>query len=294
MDGDLGDMVASEPILPELARKFAPAHITWICNKNHFPLFQFHPLVDQLWEQKFSLLTHFLTRFHPFHQFYHLHLSGFRQDAVTKTIIRNPKADALQLHLENYYDAHTLLEVASLLADLGKLNTQPQLYLDAVPYHLPFQGAYWVIHAKSNAGLRDWKDELWVSLINFILDTYAIQIVEIGHKNPLPLEKPGFTSLVGKTTLMETMKIIQGASFFMGLDSGPTHIANAFEIPALVLCGEFKNFKTYRAYSGAYQNPLKAHILFNLHGKAEDLPFDSVQRALIDMVNKTQINLEKL
>jgi hypothetical protein len=72
MDGDLGDMVASEPILPELAAKFHPVHITWICNPSYFPIFQFHPLVDRMWEQKFTLLSHVLLRFNPFHHFYAL------------------------------------------------------------------------------------------------------------------------------------------------------------------------------------------------------------------------------
>jgi heptosyltransferase-3 len=98
---------------------------------------------------------------------------------------------------------------------------------------------------------------------------------------------------VGKTTLMETMKIIQGASFFIGLDSGPTHIANAFQIPALVLCGAFKNFSIYHSYSGAYQNPEIARVIFNEQGRAEGLDFDRVQIELDTIVSKTQKNLEK-
>lgn len=294
MDGDLGDIIASEPILPELAAKYHPVHITWICHPSYFPIFQFHPLVDRMWEQKFTLLTHILLRLNPFDHFFALHLSDFRQDSVTKISIKNPKADALNLRLDNYYHEHTLLEVASQLADLGKLNIQPQLYLDQIPYSLPFEGAYWVIHTKSNNGMRDWRDDYWLSLLNFAMDTWSIQCVEIGQKNPLPFERPGFKSLVGKTSLIDSMKIIRGASFFIGLDSGPTHIANAFKIPALVICGEFQNFKTYRSYSGAYQNPDVANILFNPSGKAEELSLETVKIALFDAVQKTQINLEKL
>jgi heptosyltransferase-3 len=293
MDGDLGDMVASEPILPALAAKFGHTHITWICNPKHFPVYQFHPLVNRLLPQQFTLLTQLLLRLNPFHHFYSLHLSGFRQDSVTKTIIRNPKADALNLTLTNYYDHHTLLEVASLLADLGKLNEQPHVYLDPEADYVIPKGVYWVIHTKSNEGLRDWKDEHWIRLINYAMETWAVQIIEIGHVNPLPFEHPSFSNLVGKTTLMETMKIIQGASFFMGLDSGPTHIANSFQIPALILCGAFKNFNRYHSYSGAYQNPDIAQVLFNPIGKTEGLDFESVKNALEIMVSKTQKNLEK-
>jgi heptosyltransferase-3 len=293
MDGDLGDMVASEPILPALAAKFGHTHITWICHPKHFPVFAFHPLVNRLLPQKYSLLTHLLLRAHPFHHLYSLHLSGFRTDEVTKIVIRNAKADALNLNLTNYYDAHTLLEIASLLADLGKLNGQPHLYVDPKPYDIPVKGPYWVIHTKSNEGLRDWKDEHWVRLIQYAIERWGVQIIEIGHVKPLAYEHPLLTNLVGKTTLQETMKIIQGASFFIGLDSGPTHIANAFQIPALVLCGAFKNFSIYHSYSGAYQNPEIARVVFNDQGRAEGLDFDRVQKELGTIVSKTQKNLEK-
>jgi heptosyltransferase-3 len=293
MDGDLGDMVATEPILSALVAKFGNTHITWICHPKHFPVYAFHPLVNCLLPQKFTLLTHLLLRSHPFHQLYSLHLSGFRTDEITNTLIVNPKADAMKLTLTNYYDQHTLLEIASLLADLGKLNGQPHLYLDLAPFSLPVKGKYWVIHAKSNEGMRDWKDDLWIQLIQYAIETWGVQVIEIGHVNPLKIEHPSFLSLVGKTTLQETMKIIQGASFFIGLDSGPTHIANAFQIPALVLCGAFKNFKIYHSYSGAYQNPEIAHVLFNEQGRAEGLNFDQVQNALITIVQKTQKYLEK-
>jgi heptosyltransferase-3 len=293
MDGDLGDMVASEPILPALVAKFGNTNISWICHPKHFPVYAFHPLVDHLLPQKFTLLTHLLLRAHPFHHFYSLHLSGFRTDAMTKTVIVNPKADALNLTLANYYDQHTLLEVASLLADLGKLNAQPHVYVDSEADFVVPKGNYWVIHTKSNEGMRDWKDEHWIRLIQYAIETWDVRLIEIGHVNPLNFEHPSFTNLVGKTTLMETMKIIRGASFFIGLDSGPTHIANAFQIPALVLCGAFKNFKIYHSYSGAYQNPDIAQVLFNEQGRAEGLDFDQVKKALANCVLKTQKNLEK-
>lgn len=293
MDGDLGDMVASEPILPALATKFGDTYITWICHPKHFPVFAYHPLVNRLLPQKFTLLTHLLLRSHPFHHLYSLHLSGFRTDSMTNTTILNPKADALNLTLTNYYDQYTLLEVASLLADLGKLNGQPHVYLDQAEVNLPVKGKYWVIHAKSNEGMRDWNDESWIQLIQYAIETWGIQIIEIGHVNPLAFDHPSFLSLVGKTTLQETMKIIKGASFFIGLDSGPTHIANAFQVPALVLCGSFKNFNIYHSYSGAYQNPEIAHVLFNKQGRAEGLDFEQVKNALNAIVRKTQKYLEK-
>ncbi len=80
MDGDLGDMVASEPVLPRLNQKFKHTHITWITNKKQFPVFENHPLVDLLFDQKYTLLSYLLQKSNPFHYYYNLHLSGFRID----------------------------------------------------------------------------------------------------------------------------------------------------------------------------------------------------------------------
>ena len=280
MDGDFGDIIASEPILAVLREKFGNTHISWIASKPYRPLLDKHPLVDQFIELKFTLLSQFLQQYHPFHQYYSLHLSGFRKDSITGTSIVNPKADSLDLKLSNYYLQNNLLEVASQLADLGKIQGQPQLYLEKSNTDLPYNEPYWVIHTKSNMGFRDWTDSNWVSLLELIFEKYQVKVVEIGQKNPLDFQHPDFKSCVGQTSLMETMRIIQSAQFFIGLDSGPTHMANAFQIPGLVLCGEFSHFKTYMPYSGFYQAQIETKVLFNLNGPAKELPLNQVWKEL--------------
>ena len=293
MDGDLGDMVASEPILPRLNQKFKHTHITWITNKKHFPLYENHPLVNLLVDQKYTLLSYLFQKLNPFHHYYNLHLSGFRIDEATGVSISNAKADALGIDLSNYYDQHNLLEISLKLCDLAIEDAQPRIYLNDIPYDVPFEKPYWVIHTKSNAGFRDWTDENWHHLLTKIIAKWNVNIIEIGHVNPVNFAHKNFISLVGQTSLPETMKIMKGASFFIGLDSGPTHLANAFMLPGLILNGEFLNFKTYMSYSGMYKNSQKVKVLFNESGMAKDLPFDAVWKELIklnDSKNELQAN----
>ena len=286
MDGDLGDMVASEPILPRLSQKFRNTHITWITSKKHFPLFENHPLVNLLVDQKCTLLSYLLRKSNPFHHYYNLHLSGFRIDEATGISISNTKADALGIDLSNYYDQHNLLEISLKLCDLAIEDAQPRIYLNDIPYDVPFEKPYWVIHTKSNAGFRDWTDENWHNLLTKIIAKWNVNIIEIGHVNPVNFAHKNFISLVGQTSLPETMKIMKGASFFIGLDSGPTHLANAFMLPGLILNGEFLNFKTYMSYSGMYKNSQKVKVLFNESGLAKDLPFDAVWKGLVKLNDK--------
>lgn len=286
MDGDLGDMVATEPVLSRLNYKFKCTHITWITSKKYFPLYENHPLVDQLVDQKYTLLSYLFQKSNPFHHYFNLHLSGFRKDEMTGILIVNPKADQLGIDLTNYYDHHNLLEIALKLSDLAIEDIQPQIYLDDTPYNTPFEKPYWVIHCKSNSGLRDWTDENWEKLVAKIIACWNVNIIEIGHKNPLKFKHAKFINLVGKTSLSESMKIIKEASFFIGLDSGPTHIANACMVPGLILNGEFLNFKTYISYSGMYKNSKRVKVLFNGQGKTEDLPFEIVWDALDNLMNQ--------
>jgi heptosyltransferase-3 len=280
MDGDLGDMVASEPILSRLNQKFNNTHITWLTSKKLFPVYENHPLVDLLFDQKYTLLSYLLQKSNPFDHYFNLHLSGFRIDTMTGISISNTKADELGINLSNYYDQHNLLEIALKLCDLPIEDAQPQLYLDEKCFKIPFEKPYWVIHCKSNAGFRDWTDENWRQLLLKIMDHWDVKIIEVGHVNPLNFQHDHFISLVGKTSLSDMMKIIKECSFFIGLDSGPTHIANACMIPGLIINGEFLNFKTYMSYSGMYKNSPKVKILFNQYGPAKDLHFDVVWKEL--------------
>ena len=119
----------------------------------------------------------------------------------------------------------------------------------------------------------------------------AKNVVEIGTHEPLDYSSKSFLNLVGKTSIEETCTLIKSARFFLGIDSGPTHIANAFKIPALILCGHFANFKKYMSYSGAYQ--VKggiANIYFNASGSTRELPFLEVWEEL----QKTILNIKSL
>ena len=124
-------------------------------------------------------------------------------------------------------------------------------------------------------------DENWIQLMDLITIEYGINVVEIGTHEPLNYSSKSFLNLVGKTSIEETCTLIKSARFFLGIDSGPTHIANAFKIPALILCGHFANFKKYMSYSGAYQEKGGiANIYFNASGSTRELPFLEVWEEL--------------
>jgi heptosyltransferase-3 len=277
----LGDIVAAEPILQALTEKFPQAKITWIVKPAFRALLENHPLIDRLIDEESVLFSMYLTKKHPFDVFYNLHMNDLRSDAFFPgRFLENPKATTLGLTKANYLFQNNLLEVVSQLADLGKLGGYPKIYLNSEAQNNSLPNPYWVIHRKSNAQMRDWQDAYWCQLIDQIIAENDVEVIEIGVIDPLAYQSPKFRSLVGKTSLSETLHIIRGAEYFIGVESGPAHIANAFRIPALILCGRFVNFDHYNVYSGAFQNDGIAQIVFNPNGTASELTFDDVYAQL--------------
>lgn len=288
MNGDLGDLIATEPVFDQLLEKYPGAVLHFIAHPNYFPIFQWHPGIRHLVAQKFQALIPLLHQKHPYDAFLHLHLSHFRTDECHGQGIINPRAEALGLNLSNYYEAHTLLELSSKLAGLEAMDTRPKLYLDPnlkLPIDLE-KGSYWVIHRHSTDPDRNWNEAGWKRLVEGILERYSIKVVELGQQKSLNLTHPNYHDLVGKTSLQELFGILAGAQFYIGLDSGPSHAANALGIPGLILLGSYRNFKTYMPFSGDYRSQKNSQILRPAQGKAQELSFEEVQLGLDSALNR--------
>jgi heptosyltransferase-3 len=275
----LGDIIAAEPIVDELRKKHPNARIVWIVRSTFKDLLINHPNIDRVIVENSLLSSIWLTVKNPFSHFYNLHLSGLRYDPYFKRELVNTQAELIGLNQSNYYVNRNLLggfyELCGITYQQSK---QPYLYLGEVSTtKLPEN--YWVIHRKSNGKDREWQDDGWRKIIQQALETYEVNIIEVGVSDGLTFSHPKFTSLVGKTSICEMAKIIAGADFFFGIDSGPTHIANAFEIPGLILLGQYKNFKNHMPYSGAYELG-RATIYHYPNGSSVEIPAEIVWQQL--------------
>lgn len=276
----LGDIVAAEPIIEALQKKFPNARICWIAKKHFHVLLENHPGIFKVLEEKNIYSSALLTRKNPFDYFYNLHVSGTRPQPFYEPMFNNPKSQLLNITSENYFLNQNLLDVYSRLADVAVKNDQPKIYTNTTNIHFPFEGPYWVIHTKSNQRKKEWKDEKWEELINLILNQFPVHIIEIGISDPVLCDHPNFHSMVGKLTIKESISLIQNATFFIGIDSGPSHIANALQIPALLILGKYENFETYMPFSGAYRDGKIAKVYFNKLQTAAEHSVEEIWEAL--------------
>ena len=60
---------------------------------------------------------------------------------------------------------------------------------------------------------------------------------------------------------MGTAELIRRADFFIGIDSGPAHMANAWRRPALLLFGRYYGSDAFNPYEGYYRDVEQLAIL---------------------------------
>jgi ADP-heptose:LPS heptosyltransferase len=82
-------------------------------------------------------------------------------------------------------------------------------------------------------------------------------------------------------TLTEVAQTIKNAKLFIGIDSGPAHMANAVGTKGIMILGGYRAFNRYMPYSGAYSDGTGATLLMS-ESKAKNVGLQNV----IDAIDK--------
>ncbi|MEK7167932.1 MAG: glycosyltransferase family 9 protein, partial [Patescibacteria group bacterium] len=94
--------------------------------------------------------------------------------------------------------------------------------------------------------IKLWSPSKFASLVDYIQDRYQAKIVIIGTETDAPLvaemisflgKKNQVTDAVGKFNLDELKALVSQMSMFIGVDTGPIYIAEAFEVPTVDIIG---------------------------------------------------------
>jgi lipopolysaccharide heptosyltransferase III len=163
--------------------------------------------------------------------------------------IRIPRAQEI-LGVER--PVHTAEHLASAMFYLGcPIQEIPRARLyTSLP---PKANRYAVLHPTAAAQYKTWPAERFVALAAHIRDCYGLEPVFIGSGGDDMTPFRSYRTVAG-APLEEVKPLIAGASLFAGNDSGPAHIAAAFDVPLLVLYGRVEHQVTWapwRATSAA-------------------------------------------
>ena len=260
----MGDIVAAEPILRQLRHDNPDAYITWCVREPFRELLEQHPLLDET--LIVSCLTEwiFLRRSGVFDKILDLHIQG-RECPTCLIPLYRPEGNQ-EIVQANYYHFGGLLEVMVQYTDLAVRDDRPRLHIPsqvrAAVDRLALPSSYAVLHCKSNERDRDWPGDKWRELVVELDRSGVVALVEVGLRAVVAGE-PGSPcrDMCGTVSLLEMAEVIRRATLFIGVDSGPAHIANAVGTYGIVLMGPYRGFEHHVPYSGDYKTGANATIL---------------------------------
>ena len=128
---------------------------------------------------------------------------------------------------------HTAEHIASAMFWLGAKRMEiprARLHAPVVPAGKP----YAVIHALASAANKSWPAGRFIEVARGL---QHLEPIFIGGPGDDLSEFSEFRTQINPA-LKDTLVLIQSASLFIGNDSGPAHVAAAFNVPLVVLFGE--------------------------------------------------------
>lgn len=146
------------------------------------------------------------------------------------------------------------------LADAAGIKRNYQLIPPATTKEIKYPDKkFIVLHPFPRLPFKYWKIIAWQTLIDY-LQKQDYQIVISGGKSKKELDyiKPLLTkniiSIAGKLTLAETAKLISRAEFFIGVDTGTSHLAAATGVKTITLFGP-TNISRWSPFPKDYLKP---------------------------------------
>lgn len=289
----LGDIVAAEPVGRYLRKIQPTARIVWVVRPRYRELVEAFEAVDDVFE--IGCVTEWIRIQEsgpPFDQLFDLQLHGRTCPLCLVRLEREP--DRRRATIENYYDVGNLLEVFCRAGGLPVLQDRPSLKppppARAAVEALDLPGAYVAVHGQSNQPIRDWTSRGWERLVHRVTSELRMDVVEIGGESVVRRAGTGHVDLTGRTTILESAEVLRRARAFVGIDSGPAHLANAVGAPAVLLLGRYRSYESHMPYSGPWSEGREAEILRSEGPTASiepDRVFEAVRRVVTGPLERT-------
>jgi ADP-heptose:LPS heptosyltransferase len=199
-------------------------------------------------------------------------------------------------------DKHTIDHYLDLVSSVGARSDHPELRLELPKsayrdvktllrkHHIA--SGYAVVHPGAARSEKYWQPERWAAVIDHCEEVLGLPCLLIGGSSAMEKETirgirenvgSPFIDLSGQLLLMSSAALIAGAKLFLGIDSGPSHLASAMQTPQVTLFGPTNPFHWRARHArslvlqGGKENPLAS---FQSHSAAGDLNALSTQEVI--------------
>jgi len=278
----MGDVIAAEPIARELRR--APNdHLVWVIGRSFADLVRFNPNIDDILE--ITCLTEWmaLDALTPGVAKTRLYVDGIHCSWFGGPALRN--RNAFGIDMDSYYDHGCLLEVFSLLGLGHRLDARPHAWpdpafdVDAWLKHNGLGDGFVAFHCGAAAAAgRLWPAARFQAAADWVLANTGLAVLEVGLE-PVLAPSERIRRLGGGLPLSRQTAVLARAKAFLGGDSGFAHLANALDLPSVVLLGRYRDFENRMPFSGPWKTGQGAAIV-RTRGPIEQIGLDAVISAL--------------
>lgn len=278
----MGDIVACEPIVRQVRRVKPEAFIVFALHRDYRELVDSHPEIDHVLPLAcVSEWCRFATS-GLFGQVIDLNMAG-RACNICGVSWRKPEGDR-GVSFENYYLYGNLLTAHALSAGLIPPVDSPRVYLGdqhvITVNGLTLPGEYVCLHARSNDLSRDIPVSAWQDVVSHINAHWHLPVVEIGLKSfVICKSEKGNRSLCGRLSILDSAEVIRRSILYLGVDSGPAHLANAVGSFGIIVLGHYGTFRRYLPYSGNYAHGINCELLYH-DGPVVEMPVSRITKAV--------------
>jgi heptosyltransferase II len=255
----LGDTVMASPAIEILVKHYDNPHITIIGTPISLAVYKFHPSVDESIVLKKRYLDIFksIKNLGEFDAFF-----SFRRSLRSKFIKFFVKSDIKhQLNSRANRDNHLVITYSDFIGSKLKIETQPSRLCVYENTSL-FSKKNLFVSNKLLLGLnpgalygsaKQWYPSGFASVAVQLASQYDIVIfgsqneVNIANEIEFILKENNilnYKNLAGKTDISTLMSFISSLDLFITGDSGPMHLAAAFQVPTVAIFGPTKDIET--------------------------------------------------
>ena len=291
-----GDIVAAEPISRYVKSIYPDSYVVWFVKPAYHELVDFNPQIDETHREFCVTERRVLLETGIFDKVFELQFHNNNHCPKCQVFTENPIAIERKINVFTYFNFGNLLEVFCQTGGLLPLNApfpaddQPTLYLQESHVQkvnsLKIDKPFIVVHCQSNYAPKDWPKERWETLIEWLAVQYDYDIVEIGLTSNLSVTTPRYKNLCGQLSILETAELVRRAAYFIGLDSGPSHLANATGTFGIILMGSLNDFPAYNPYSGSFGRQENAVFVRKTGFPCSEMSFEYVKEAVDKALSK--------
>ena len=248
----LGDCVMATPAIENIVNFNNDVQITFIGSFVSVEALKNHPKVVKtvVLDKKYRVLYKTARNLGEFDYFF-----SFRSSLRTKFLKFLISAkNKYQFDKNKYQHRHQVEKYNDFINDSLDINFPPgKLLLSTISSQSSTQKTVGINPGASYGSAKRWYPEEFAKVANELSDQYDIVIFGGPDEQDIALDiekllikkdVKNYKNLAGKTTIPELINHISNLDLFITGDSGPMHVAAAFQIPTVAIFGPTKDNET--------------------------------------------------